>query len=168
MSELSVSVLLFILQVVVVLSGSMEPGFYRGDILFLHMGRRPVRAGGGCVHRCRRTPCAIIGDVGDRAVLHISSWQQAISRAAVELPSRSLLAGCCAAHSRQAASWWLSCCQLPSVHAAPAAAHAEIVVFNIKDRDIPIVHRAIKVHERASKTPHTDILTKVDIVKCRA
>lgn len=24
-------------QVVVVLSGSMEPGFYRGDILFLHM-----------------------------------------------------------------------------------------------------------------------------------
>ena len=26
--------------VVVVLSGSMEPGFYRGDILFLYMGRR--------------------------------------------------------------------------------------------------------------------------------
>lgn len=69
--------------VVVVLSGSMEPGFYRGDILFLHMGRRPVRAG-------------------------------------------------------------------------------EIVVFNINGRDIPIVHRAIKVHERASKEPHTDILTKGD------
>ncbi len=32
-------------QVVVVLSGSMEPGFYRGDILFLHMGRAPIRAG---------------------------------------------------------------------------------------------------------------------------
>lgn len=38
------------LQVVVVLSGSMEPGFYRGDILFLHMGRKPVRAGE--VSRC--------------------------------------------------------------------------------------------------------------------
>jgi signal peptidase I len=32
-------------QVVVVLSGSMEPGFYRGDILFLYMGRRPLQSG---------------------------------------------------------------------------------------------------------------------------
>ena len=47
-----------------------------------------------------------------------------------------------------------------------SAVRAEIVVFNIKDRDIPIVHRAIKVHERASKTPHTDILTKVDSTTC--
>ncbi|KAG8379850.1 hypothetical protein BUALT_Bualt07G0132300 [Buddleja alternifolia] len=31
--------------VVVVLSGSMEPGFKRGDILFLHMSRDPIRAG---------------------------------------------------------------------------------------------------------------------------
>jgi uncharacterized protein YprB with RNaseH-like and TPR domain len=64
---------------------------------------------------------------------------------------------------------WLGClfCFRAAVHGVPAA-HAEIVVFNIKDRDIPIVHRAIKVHERASKTPHTDILTKVDSVKCRA
>ena len=41
------------LQVVVVLSGSMEPAFYRGDILFLNMGRAPFRwvmqaAGVGC------------------------------------------------------------------------------------------------------------------------
>lgn len=27
-----------------VLSGSMEPGFYRGDILFLHVGQKPFRA----------------------------------------------------------------------------------------------------------------------------
>lgn len=32
-------------QVVVVLSGSMEPGFHRGDILFLNMGTAPVRTG---------------------------------------------------------------------------------------------------------------------------
>ncbi|XP_030511296.1 signal peptidase complex catalytic subunit SEC11A-like [Rhodamnia argentea] len=31
--------------VVVVLSGSMEPGFKRGDILFLHMNKDPIRTG---------------------------------------------------------------------------------------------------------------------------
>ncbi|XP_063946152.1 uncharacterized protein LOC108212554 [Daucus carota subsp. sativus] len=31
--------------VVVVLSGSMEPGSKRGDILFLHMSKDPIRAG---------------------------------------------------------------------------------------------------------------------------
>lgn len=31
--------------VVVVLSGSMEPSFFRGDILFLNMGTAPVRTG---------------------------------------------------------------------------------------------------------------------------
>nr|GEX34855.1 signal peptidase complex catalytic subunit SEC11A-like [Tanacetum cinerariifolium] len=30
---------------VVVLTGSMEPGFKRGDILFLHMSKDPIRAG---------------------------------------------------------------------------------------------------------------------------
>jgi signal peptidase len=64
-----------------VLSGSMEPGFQRGDILFLNMGTKPARTG-------------------------------------------------------------------------------EIVVFNIDGRDIPIVHRVIKVHERANEN-HLDILTKV-------
>ena len=63
-----------------VLSGSMEPGFYRGDILFLNLGTNPVRTG-------------------------------------------------------------------------------EIVVFNIEGRDIPIVHRVIKVHERHDG--HVDVLTKV-------
>ena len=32
-------------QVVVVLSGSMEPGFYRGDILFLYQPHAPLQAG---------------------------------------------------------------------------------------------------------------------------
>ncbi|KAJ1281720.1 hypothetical protein BS78_04G327700 [Paspalum vaginatum] len=31
--------------VVVVLSGSMEPGFQKGDILFLHMNKDPIRTG---------------------------------------------------------------------------------------------------------------------------
>ena len=72
---------LYYLQVVVVLSGSMEPGFYRGDILFLNMGYAPIRTG-------------------------------------------------------------------------------EIVVFNIDGRDIPIVHRVIKIHDRDSGGD-VDILTKV-------
>ncbi|KAL5714388.1 signal peptidase I [Ranunculus cassubicifolius] len=68
--------------VVVVLSGSMEPGFKRGDILFLHMSEDPIRAG-------------------------------------------------------------------------------EIVVFNVDGREIPIVHRVIKVHERKD-TKEVDVLTKGD------
>lgn len=66
------------------LSGSMEPAFYRGDILFLNMGKKPFRAG-------------------------------------------------------------------------------EIVVFNINGRDIPIVHRIIKVHEKEPGASGEDvlILTKV-------
>eukprot|EP00798_Chlamydomonas_sp_ICE-L_P015437 gene15437-21524_t len=65
--------------VVVVLSGSMEPGFMRGDILFLNLGHAPFRTG-------------------------------------------------------------------------------EIVVFNIDGRDIPIVHRVLKVHEKPDG--QVDILTK--------
>ncbi|KAM0897136.1 hypothetical protein ACQ4PT_022750 [Festuca glaucescens] len=68
--------------VVVVLSGSMEPGFKRGDILFLTMSNEPIRTG-------------------------------------------------------------------------------EIVVFNIDGREIPIVHRVIKVHER-QESAEVDILTKGD------
>ena len=67
--------------VVVVLSGSMEPAFHRGDILFLHMGFTPFRAG-------------------------------------------------------------------------------DIVVFKVADREIPIVHRVIKVHEKESG--EVDMLTKGD------
>lgn len=61
----------------------MEPAFYRGDILFLNMGKAPLRTG-------------------------------------------------------------------------------EIVVFNIDGRDIPIVHRIIKVHER-TVGGKIDILTKVHL-----
>ena len=56
------------------LSGSMEPAFYRGDILFLYKGAQPIRAG-------------------------------------------------------------------------------EVVVFDINGRDIPIVHRVIKVHEENEGGP---------------
>merc|ERR1719197_1908931 len=67
--------------VVVVLSGSMEPAFQRGDILFLNNQDDPIRVG-------------------------------------------------------------------------------EIVVFKIKDRDIPIVHRVTKVHEK--ENGEVEVLTKGD------
>lgn len=67
--------------VVVVLSGSMEPAFQRGDILFLNNQDDPIRVG-------------------------------------------------------------------------------EIVVFKIKDRDIPIVHRVLKVHEKPDGV--VEVLTKGD------
>lgn len=38
-------------------------------------------------------------------------------------------------------------------------------MFNINGRDIPIVHRVIKVHERANEN-HLDILTKVRSLVC--
>uniref|UniRef100_A0A7R9VYX5 Signal peptidase complex catalytic subunit SEC11 n=1 Tax=Chlamydomonas euryale TaxID=1486919 RepID=A0A7R9VYX5_9CHLO len=68
--------------VVVVLSGSMEPGYHRGDILFLNLGTAPIRTG-------------------------------------------------------------------------------EVVVFSIDGRDIPIVHRVIRVHEHLDGGD-VDILTKGD------
>uniref|UniRef100_A0A7S2RVP6 Signal peptidase complex catalytic subunit SEC11 n=1 Tax=Rhizochromulina marina TaxID=1034831 RepID=A0A7S2RVP6_9STRA len=67
--------------VVVVLSGSMEPAFQRGDILFLNNQDDPIRVG-------------------------------------------------------------------------------EVVVFKIKDRDIPIVHRVLKVHEKPDG--RVELLTKGD------
>ena len=44
---------------------------------------------------------------------------------------------------------WLICAQV-----------GEVVVFKIKDRDIPIVHRVMKVHEKASGA--VELLTKGD------
>ncbi|GMH03279.1 hypothetical protein Nepgr_005118 [Nepenthes gracilis] len=67
---------------VVVLTGSMEPGFKRGDVLLLHMNKSPIQCG-------------------------------------------------------------------------------EIVVFNVEGRDIPIVHRVIKVHNQR-ETRDINILTKGD------
>ena len=69
--------------VVVVLSGSMEPGFYRGDILFLNQ---------------------------------------------------------------------------PKDHLVPG----DIVVFNTDGREIPIVHRIIKVHQKSEDGSDVSILTKGD------
>ncbi|XP_022145290.1 signal peptidase complex catalytic subunit SEC11A-like [Momordica charantia] len=46
--------------VVVVLSGSMEPGFKRGDILFLHMSKDPIRTGEIVVFNVDGRPIPIV------------------------------------------------------------------------------------------------------------
>ncbi len=42
-----------------------------------------------------------------------------------------------------------------------AAQPVPAVVFNTDGREIPIVHRIIKVHQRANDSSSVDILTKV-------
>lgn len=46
--------------VVVVLSGSMEPGFHRGDLLFLSKTSRPIEVGDVTVYRARNTEIPIV------------------------------------------------------------------------------------------------------------
>lgn len=46
--------------VVVVLSGSMEPAFHRGDLLFLTMSSKPIEAGEITVYRVPGTEIPIV------------------------------------------------------------------------------------------------------------
>ncbi|KAJ1918993.1 Signal peptidase complex catalytic subunit [Mycoemilia scoparia] len=46
--------------VVVVLSGSMEPAFYRGDILFLHNGYSPIEVGEVTVYKVKDRDIPIV------------------------------------------------------------------------------------------------------------
>ncbi|TQD96961.1 hypothetical protein C1H46_017441 [Malus baccata] len=100
--------------VVVVLSGSMEPGFKRGDILFLHMSKEPIRA-------------------GEIVVFNIDLW-------------------------------------ILRTHETLKYLYKGQIIFSFGHggacqdglgREIPIVHRVIKVHERKD-TGEVDVLTKGD------
>lgn len=71
------------------------------------------------------------------------------------VPNGSLMPGMQPAGRRAASNTHIICCVL----CGPCTA-GEVVVFNINGRDIPIVHRVIKVHERTDEN-HLDILTKV-------
>lgn len=46
--------------VVVVLSGSMEPGYYRGDILFLSFFNTPIEVGDVVVYKIRDQEIPIV------------------------------------------------------------------------------------------------------------
>ncbi|KAJ1965997.1 Signal peptidase complex catalytic subunit [Dipsacomyces acuminosporus] len=46
--------------VVVVLSGSMEPAYHRGDILFLHNGHTPIEVGEVVVYKLKDKPIPIV------------------------------------------------------------------------------------------------------------
>ena len=208
-----------------VLSGSMEPGFYRGDILFLYQPKTPAQTGD--------ISAWFKGGGGGAAQHSTARWRQALgagrrwSRRALgaglglQLGGPPQVMSCCLQEMRlpASASWphvnrgmarrpaarpfrlagppppppAPCCCRscptpprplqlcstptavrsplctaitfasstrlllpLPPRHATPA------VVFNTDDREIPIVHRIIKVHERAEGSPpRLDILTKV-------
>lgn len=160
--------LLVLLQVVVVLSGSMEPGFQRGDILFLNMGTAPVRTGVCvcvCVWHCgKRDPrlmCRLVyGVVHTDTVWRCKALTSGVTLSAFQHMNNT--------HVSVGPGWPLSH-ELSTPPRSLLTAHVtshiagEVVVFNINGRDIPIVHRVIKVHERADEN-HLDILTKVIVV----
>lgn len=112
----------------------MEPGFYRGDILFLYKPNRAPATGDisaqqplpalrcifrGC-HRCLRA--------------RLLQGQPDLLRAGLPIGTH------------------------PSTHPPRLCA---AVVFNTDGREIPIVHRIIKTHQRAANSSSIDILTKV-------
>jgi signal peptidase len=105
--------------VVVVLSGSMEPAFQRGDILFLNNQANPIRVGEVVVFKIkdRNTPC---GNQNFGAPRH--------RRGIAPLTAR----------------WRREPDSLVDLHTG----------------DIPIVHRVMKVHEKASGA--VELLTKGD------
>merc|ERR1712194_387914 len=69
--------------VVVVLSGSMEPAFFRGDILFLHRGGEPFRTGEVCVFSIKGRDIPIVHRI-------IKTHQKALSPGESR-PSQDLL-----------------------------------------------------------------------------
>ncbi|KAH7565064.1 hypothetical protein JRO89_XS09G0123600 [Xanthoceras sorbifolium] len=106
--------------VVVVLSGSMEPGFKRGDILFLHMSKDPIRAGEIVVFN-------------------------------VDVSVLCLLA----------LFFILFSMVLFGYSGYFVSSYVGVLMFSSEGREIPIVHRVIKVHERQD-TGEVDVLTKGD------
>lgn len=121
---------------------------------WLQARRHPVPQHGhsASAHRCgggatARRPAPATAPAGGAA-----AWQQPGSVWSVQLSNGSLMPGMQPAGRRAASNTHpLLSCVIPA---------GEVVVFNINGRDIPIVHRVIKVHERADEN-HLDILTKV-------
>jgi hypothetical protein len=103
----------------------MEPAFFRGDILFLWLGDSPFKV---WLLRLSRPPS--------------SSFCFFFSAAAV-LPPRDLGRSYpqCARASICLTPVWRAVCNVCVVKVG------EIIVFKVKGRDIPIVHRIIEVHE---------------------
>lgn len=91
--------------IVVVLSGSMEPAFYRGDILFLNMGASPLRTGEVVVYNLAKKDIPIVHriiqvhekhdsgpDGGTIDILTKVCWQMGLSINAVTLCLADVLA----------------------------------------------------------------------------
>ena len=61
--------------VVVVLSGSMEPAFHRGDLLFLTMSQKPIEVGEITVYQVPGTAIPIVHRVIETRETYVSSLQ---------------------------------------------------------------------------------------------
>ncbi len=130
------------------LSGSMEPGFYRGDILFLHMGRAPVRAGEVVVFNINGRDIPIV--------------HRAIKVAFPQATAAPLLFAARARRTRLAV--WRICLHTRSPAPAPGPTAASLSKPGDTTRALCA---GSQVHERASGPPHLDILTKVCTTRLR-
>ena len=78
--------------VVVVLSGSMEPAFHRGDLLFLTMSQKPIEVGEITVYQVPGTAIPIVHRVIETRETCVSSLQSPIlSIDRVHVPSTNLM-----------------------------------------------------------------------------
>ena len=78
--------------VVVVLSGSMEPAFHRGDLLFLTMSQKPIEVGEITVYQVPGTAIPIVHRVIETRETCVSSLQSPIlSIDRVNVPSTNLV-----------------------------------------------------------------------------
>ena len=144
--------------VVVVLSGSMEPGFQRGDILFLRLDEEPFHTG------------EVVGMSSKRGSGQAKAHAHECERVCVQAVTADL----CSGHRRVQVIADPCACALASLARARTLARTLVcilavsslalprhAVFNIHGRDIPIVHRVVRVHEDEG-TGTERILTKGD------
>uniref|UniRef100_A0A7N2M224 Signal peptidase complex catalytic subunit SEC11 n=2 Tax=Fagaceae TaxID=3503 RepID=A0A7N2M224_QUELO len=144
--------------VVVVLSGSMEPGFKRGDILFLHMSKEPIRAGEIVVFNVDGREIPIVHRVIKVHERQDTGEVDVLTKGDNNYGDDRLLY----AHGQL----WLQRHHIMgrAVGFLPYVGWVTIIMTEkpiIKGREIPIVHRVIKVHERQD-TGEVDVLTKGD------
>lgn len=114
--------------VVVVLSGSMEPAFQRGDILFLN----------------NQVP-ALAAAQNKSNTLSLSDQPSTILITLTTSLTITLTTHHHPPHSSPQCRDWPSCWETYVNGIDDPIRVGEVVVFKIKDRDIPIVHRVLKV-----------------------
>lgn len=140
--------------VVVVLSGSMEPAFQRGDILFLNNQDNPIRVGEIVVFK--------IKDRGDSCFKLNPHWKKVKVGERIHDPillildSLDIIFFLSLCHSNSHLSFAYTYAHVLSTFSPSLSNPSHLLVRT----DIPIVHRVTKVHEK--ENGEVEVLTKGD------